>query len=59
MENVSTTTDRRIIRRVPSLATLERWLSEGIAQATDGCGVEPDRHCEHGCESWLLRLGMI
>jgi hypothetical protein len=43
----------------PSLATLERWLNEGGAEATDGCWVEPDGTCEHGCESWLLVKGLI
>lgn len=43
----------------PSLKTLERWVENGYAKATDGCTVEPDGICEHGKESWLLRLGMI
>ncbi len=41
----------------PSLATMERWISDGIAKATDSCRVEPDGHCEHGHSSWLLVLG--
>jgi hypothetical protein len=41
----------------PSLATLERWAADGVAKATDGCRVEPDGTCPHGCESWILRLG--
>lgn len=45
--------------RRSSLATLERWESDGGCKATDGCWVEPDGTCEHGAESWLLVLGMI
>ena len=43
----------------PSMKTLNRWISEGIAKATDGCQVEPDGTCEHGHHSWLLSLGYI
>ena len=43
----------------PSLKTMERWISDGIARATDGCRVEPDGECPHGAPSWLLRLGYI
>ncbi len=45
--------------RRPSLATMERWMDRGVAKATDGCSVEPDGTCEHGCESWLLAEGLI
>lgn len=43
----------------PSLRTMEKWVDDGIARATDGCRVEPDGTCEHGCESWLLKMGLI
>lgn len=43
----------------PSLKTLEKWMFNGIAKATDGCKVEPDGHCPHGCPSWLVKLGLI
>lgn len=43
----------------PSIATMERWISNGVAKATDGCTVEPDGHCEHGKPSWLLQMGVI
>jgi len=43
----------------PSIAELTEMVYEGIAIATDGCSVEPDGCCEHGCESWLLHLGYI
>jgi hypothetical protein len=32
---------------------------DGVADATDGCSVEPDGVCPHGHPSWLLRLGLI
>ncbi len=43
----------------PDINQLIEWESEGICEATDGCMVEPDGTCEHGCKSWLLALGMI
>lgn len=43
----------------PDQDTLEEWEAEGIAEALDGCIVEPDGHCEHGSPSWLLHLGLI
>ena len=45
--------------RPPSLATMERWMRDGIARATDGCRVEPDGECQHGARSWLRHLGYI
>lgn len=43
----------------PPIATMERWMSKGLAKATDGCEVEPDGTCPHGKQSWLLVLGYI
>jgi hypothetical protein len=44
----------------PSLEELQRQVEEdGGCEATDGCWVEPDGHCEHGEPSWLLALGLI
>lgn len=43
----------------PSISTLQKWMSEGGCEATDGCWVEPDGTCPHGHQSWLLVLGMI
>ncbi|WP_433635471.1 hypothetical protein [Nocardia sp. CA-120079] len=43
----------------PSLEQLKMWVSDGVAEATDGCRVEPDGTCEHGRKSWLLELGYI
>jgi hypothetical protein len=49
----------RIVTRVPSLARLERMANAAAVPATDGCMVEPDGYCEHGHQSWLLRLHYI
>ena len=46
-------------RPAPDIDQLIEWESEGGCEATDGCWVEPDGTCEHGCQSWLLELGMI
>ena len=43
----------------PSIATMQRWMMDGVAKATDGCRVEPDGRCEHGKPSWLLKMGLI
>ena len=43
----------------PNMEEMEGMLSEGVAEATDGCPVEPDGECEHGHPSWFLRLGLI
>jgi hypothetical protein len=45
--------------RKPSLVKLQAWVNDGVAEATDGCTVEPDGTCEHGKPSWLLKLGYI
>ncbi len=43
----------------PSLATMEKWMDSGVARAVDGCRVEPDGVCPHGCQSWILVQGLI
>jgi len=47
------------IMKEPSVKTMEKWLNDGGAKATDGCWVEPDGECPHGTKSWLLVLGLI
>ena len=43
----------------PDVETLTEWVYDGVAEATDGCTVEPDGMCPHGHPSWLLRMGLI
>ena len=43
----------------PDIEQLIAWDHEGGCEATDGCWVETDGVCEHGCQSWLLELGLI
>ncbi len=43
----------------PTIEDLEQMIMEGVAEATDGCQIEPDGVCEHGHPSWLLRFGLI
>ena len=43
----------------PTIEQLEEWSYDGACEATDGCLVEPDGTCPHGCDSWLLVLGYI
>ena len=43
----------------PSIEQFEEWLMDGVCEATDGCIVEPDGTCPHGCNSWLIELWLI
>ena len=43
----------------PMLEEMMAWEAEGGCEATDGCWVEPDGTCPHGCPSWLIELGFI
>ena len=44
----------------PDIEQMIVWYEEeGGCEATDGCWVEPDGTCQHGCQSWLLKLGLI
>jgi hypothetical protein len=43
----------------PSVATMTKWVCNGVAKATDGCKVEPDGTCPHGKPSWLIKLGYV
>lgn len=45
--------------KAPSIKTMERWMNDGVAKATDGCRVEPDGTCPHGARSWMMVLGVI
>ena len=49
-----------ILTDEPTFEQMQQWMDEdGGCEATDGCWVEPDGICPHGCESWLLALGLI
>ncbi len=43
----------------PSERTLERWISDGVARAVDGCLVEADGVCPHGAPAWPRVMGII
>jgi hypothetical protein len=43
----------------PNIEQLQEWVEDAIAEATDGCRIEPDGYCEHGHASWLIVLGFI
>ena len=43
----------------PTMEQLADWMTDGLCEATDGCIVEPDGECPHGCPSWLIVLGLI
>ncbi len=47
------------ITKKPSIATMEKWMDDGVARATDGCRVEPDGTCPHGHTSWIRLMGFI
>lgn len=49
----------RTHKKPPSITKVERWMDDGVAEATDGCRVEPDGTCPHGKPSWLIELGYI
>lgn len=43
----------------PTMEVIEQWIMDGVAEATDGCDVEPDGTCPHGKRSWLIHMGLI
>ena len=47
------------LEQQPTVEQLIEWENEGGCEATDGCWVEPDGTCEHGCKSWLIVMGLI
>ncbi len=34
-------------------------IRDGIVETEDGCIVEPDGSCPHGCQSPLILMGLI
>ena len=47
------------IQTLPSLKEIEDMVFGDTSQATDGCEVEMDGTCPHGCPSWLVELGLL
>ena len=43
----------------PSNATMEKWVSDGVAKTPTGKKTEPDGYADDGSPSWLLALGYI
>jgi len=43
----------------PDEDQLAQWMEDGMCEATDGCIVELDGQCEHGCPSWFIELGLL
>ncbi len=43
----------------PSVRTLKKWSSDGIAKSVTGHRVEPDGYGPDGSPSWLLVFGLI
>lgn len=49
-----------VAMKQPTIEEMEEMMfNYGTCYATDGCIVEPDGECKHGCKSWLLELGLI
>jgi len=47
------------IGKPPGTATLERYVSDGIARSVFGAKVDLDGYDDKGGPSWLLALGLI
>lgn len=58
LSNKRATQEKEAESSEPSLDQIFEWLSEGVCEATDGCQVEPDGTCPHGCKSWALEMGL-
>lgn len=43
----------------PSWGEVKAMAWDGIAEATDGCTVEPDGECIHGCKAWPRIVGIV
>ena len=44
---------------IPSLSTLEKWSSNGVARTLMGQRIEPDGYGTDRCPSWLIYLWYI
>lgn len=47
------------ITKLPSQATIEHWMMDGVAETVEGDDIEPDGIGANGSPSWLLALGLI
>jgi len=43
----------------PSMATMNKWINDGVARTPTGKSTEPDGYANDGSPSWLLALGLI
>lgn len=50
---------RPTVTKLPSLATMRKWMDAGVARTECGCRVEPDGECRHGKPSLLRVSGII
>ena len=55
----ATITRDKLFVHPPSGRVLMAWSMDSIAEATDGCQIEPDGTCQHGADSWLKVLRLI
>lgn len=49
----------KAIGKAPTLKTLEKWCSDGVAKTPFGKRVEPDGTDEFGAPSWVRAMGLI
>lgn len=45
--------------KAPTVRTMEKWSSDGVAKTVTGKRCEPDGYGPDGSPSWLLALGLI
>ena len=45
------------MNEIPTDEQMIAWMEEGVCEAVDGCMVEIDGICPHGCPSWFIELG--
>lgn len=50
---------KKQVKSLPSMATIERWLNDGVCETPTGHRVEPDGFGPDGVPSWLLILGFV
>lgn len=50
---------QRECKSLPSMNTIQEWISDSVCESVTGDTVEPDGHGPDGAPSWLLVCGMI